>query len=112
MRIGCKHCEVKRDVFVLLQSRGRCVSHKRDVLLSGEGNIEGIAVVCQREVVPNCNAMVCALEVVRSHKADVTDVVIRSLHLSGLRTCSIIGTGVTGCMSIAMCATRGTSRPS
>ena len=106
--------QVARDVSNLLQRCRGCVSHKRDVLLGGEGDVQRIAVVGQREVVPSCEAMVCALDVVSPDEADVDYrcihtyihiyiyMVMRSLYLSGKRACAIMGRGVIGCMSIAM----------
>ena len=73
--VGCSQIsrvvKVARDALDLLQSRGCCVSHKQDALLSGEANVEGIAAVGQREVVTRCNALVCVLEVAHPRKTDV-----------------------------------------
>ena len=37
----------------------------------GEGDVKSITVVGQGKVVPSCDALICALEIVSSHKADV-----------------------------------------
>ena len=76
--VGCKNFEnecwvtkVVRDVLDLPQRCCSCISHKRDVLLVGEGNVERVAALGQGAVVPCWNSRFCNLDVVRPDKTDV-----------------------------------------